>query len=349
MIAGEMDSTYFDLESTADNMRLQNPEYVLGGLQGLVVIDEIQTRPDLFALLRVLADRPEQKARFLILGSAAPALIKNASESLAGRIEFVDLHGFDLSEVGPDNWEMLWLRGGFPRSYLAANEGDSMAWREGLIQTCLQRDLPELGIRIPSPAIRRFWTMLAHYHGKTWNASKLGRSLGVSDKTVCGYLDVLTKTFMVRQLQPWHVNVGKRQVKAPKIYLRDTGLLHALLRLTDRNALLGHPMAGFSWEGFAMEQIMRMAGNPQDAYYWATYGGAELDLLMLRNGQWYGVEFKFSDAPSVTRSMRVAMEDLKLKKLWIIAPAASSYALAPGIDVCTLNDWRQTYAAYGAE
>ena len=349
MIAGEMDSTYFDLESTADNMRLQNPEYVLGGLQGLVVIDEIQTRPDLFALLRVLADRPEQKARFLILGSAAPALIKNASESLAGRIEFVDLHGFDLSEVGPDNWEMLWLRGGFPRSYLAANEGDSMAWREGLIQTCLQRDLPELGIRIPSPAIRRFWTMLAHYHGKTWNASELGRSLGVSDKTVCGYLDVLTETFMVRQLQPWHVNVGKRQVKAPKIYLRDTGLLHALLRLTDRNALLGHPMAGFSWEGFAMEQIMRMAGNPQDAYYWATYGGAELDLLMLRNGQWYGVEFKFSDAPSVTRSMRVAMEDLKLKKLWIIAPAASSYALAPGIDVCTLNDWRQTYAACGAE
>ncbi len=338
VVAAEASSTWFDLESPADIQRLRNPEYVLGGLRGLVVIDEIQSRPDLFAVLRVLADRPDTPAHFLILGSASPALFKGASESLAGRVEFVDLHGFDLCETGPDTLDRLWIRGGFPRSFLAANEEDSLAWREGLIRTYLQHDLPELGIRIPSAALRRFWTMLAHYHGRTWNASELARSLGLSDKTVRGYLDILTDTFMVRQLQPWHVNVGKRQVKAPKIFIRDSGLLHALLRLPDRDAVLGHPVSGFSWEGFAIEHVLRVSGVA-DAYFWGTHAGAELDLLLLHDGRWIGIECKFSDAPGVTRSMRVAMEDLQLHRLWILAPVASRHPLAPGIDLCPLKDW----------
>ena len=338
MIARQSPSAYFDLESPADQQRLQNPEYVLGGLRGLVVLDEVQTQPSLFPVLRVLADRPARPARFLILGSASPDLIRGASESLAGRVEFVDLHGFDLSETGSNTWERLWIRGGFPGSFLAASEADSLAWREGLIRTYLQRDLPELGLRIPSTAMRRFWTMLAHYHGRAWNASELGRSLGLSDKTVRGYLDILTETFMVRQLQPWHANLAKRQVRAPKVYFRDTGLLHALLRLSDRSAVLGHPAAGFSWEGFAIEHVLRVSGI-SDAYFWGTYGGAELDLLFLREGRWHGVECKFSDAPTVTRSMRSAMQDLKLARLWIMAPVKSRYSVAPGIEVCPPHEW----------
>jgi len=338
IVAGATTTTWFDLESPADAHRLQNPEYVLGGLRGLVVIDEIQSRPDLFPILRVLADRPRVPARFLILGSASPALLKDASESPAGRVELVDLHGFDLSETGPGAMDRLWIRGGFPRSFLAADEEDSLAWREGLIRTYLQHDLPELGVRIPSAALRRFWTMLAHYHGRTWNASELARSLGLSDKTVRAYLDILTDTFMVRQLQPWHANVGKRQVKAPRVFLRDSGLLHALLRLPDREAVLGHPVAGFSWEGVAIEHVIRVSGAA-DAYCWGTYGGAELDLLLLHKGRWVGVECKFSDAPSVTRSMRTAMTDLGLHRLWILAPAGARHPLAPGIEVCPLKDW----------
>ncbi|HMP72302.1 MAG TPA: ATP-binding protein [Kiritimatiellia bacterium] len=337
-LAATVPTTYFDLESPADLQRLQNPEFVLGGIEHLVVIDEIQARPDLFAVLRVLADRPGHPARFLILGSASPTLMKGASESLAGRVEFIDLHGFDLFETGPEQWEKLWIRGGFPRSLLARSETDSVAWREGLIRTYLQRDLPELGLRIPAPAMRRFWTMLAHYHGKTWNASELSRALGLSDKTVRGYLDILTETFMVRQLQPWHVNVGKRQVKAPKIYLRDTGLLHALLRLPHRDAVMGHPIAGFSWEGFALEQVIR-ALNVVDPYFWATYGGAELDLLFLHEGRWHGIECKFSDAPRITRSMRVAMADLNLHRLWIVAPVSTAYPLEEGIEVRPVTEW----------
>lgn len=337
-IAAGQPTTCFDLESPADLQRLENPEYILGGARGLVIIDEIQLRPDLFSVLRVLADRPEPRAQFLILGSASPTLFKGAAESLAGRIEFVDLHGFDLSETGSDAWERLWIRGGFPRSFLADTEVDSFAWREGMIRTYLQHDIPELGLRIPATAMRRFWTMLAHYHGRTWNASELARSMGLSDKTVRGYLDILTDTFMVRQLQPWHANVGKRQVKAPKVYLRDSGMLHALLRLTDREALLGHPVAGFSWEGFALEHVLRVTGIA-DAYFWGTYGGAELDLLFLHEGRWYGMEFKFTDAPTVTRSMRVAMTTLRLEKLWIMAPVPSGYPLAAGIEVCPLTEW----------
>jgi uncharacterized protein len=338
VIAAEETAIVFDLESPADQQRLENPEYALGRLKGLVVIDEIQSRPDLFAVLRVLADRPDVPSRFLILGSATPALIGGASESLAGRVEFVDLHGFDMTETGNGSWERLWIRGGFPRSFLAGSEADSVAWREGLIRTFLQRDLPELGIRIPSAAMRRFWTMLAHYHGRLWNAAELSRALGLSDKTVRGYLDILTDTFMVRQLQPWHANVGKRQIKSSKIYFRDTGLLHALLRLPDPQAVMGHPAVGFSWEGFALEHILRVSGI-EDAYFWGTHGGAELDLLFLHRGRWCGVECKFSDAPCVTRSMRVAMEDLGLARLWVVAPVKTRYEAAPGIEVCPLTDW----------
>ena len=248
-IAAAGPSHYFDLESPRDQLRLQNPQLALEGLSGLVVLDEIQTRPDLFPLLRVLADRPSAPARFLILGSASPELVAHSAESLAGRIEYVDLHGFDLTETGPDSSACLWLRGGFPRAYLAASEPDSVAWREGFVRTFLERDLPQFGIRVGSTAMRRFWTMLAHVHGQVWNASELGRAMGLSDKTVRGYLDELDQTFMVRQLQPWFENIGKRQIKSPKVTLRDSGLLHHLLGLGTAAQLHSHPKVGSSWEG----------------------------------------------------------------------------------------------------
>lgn len=271
-------ATFFDLESLPDQRRLQNPELALGSLQGLVVLDEIQQMPELFSTLRVLVDRPENQARFIILGSASPQLIRNASESLAGRVEFIELSGFDLSEISRPGssqapgglWQSHWLRGGYPRSFLAASEEDSLAWREGFIRTFLERDLPQLGINIPAPAMRRFWSMLAHYHGQTWNASELSRAMGLSDKTVRSYLDILSGAFMVRQLQPWFENTGKRQVRAPKIYLRDSGLLHSLLNLPDLHTLLGHPKVGASWEGYAIEQALSIL-RPNEAYFWATH------------------------------------------------------------------------------
>jgi len=244
MFAEGRNTIFFDLESQIDLNRLQNPQLMLGSLQDLVIIDEIQEMPELFRVLRVLVDRPENKTRFLILGSASPDLVKNASESLAGRVEFIELSGFGFRETGTDRADVIWLRGGFPRSFLADSDADSLAWREGFVQTFLARDIPQLGISIPPAAMRRFWTMLAHYHGQTWNASELGRSLDLSDKTVRSYLDILTGTFMVRQLQPWYENIGKRQVKAPKIYLRDSGLLHALLNLPDFQTLHGYPRGG---------------------------------------------------------------------------------------------------------
>ena len=317
-------SRFFDLESPADARRLDNPELALAGDGRLMVLDEIQARPELFATLRVLADRPGRRTRFLVLGSASPALVRGASESLAGRVEFVELTGFDLSEVGQRGWERLWLRGGYPRSWLARSEADSLQWREGFIRTFLERDIPQLGITIPAAAMRRFWTMLAHYHGQTWNSSELARSMGLSDKTVRSYLDILTGTFMVRQLQPWHENLGKRQVKAPKIYLRDSGLLHALLDVVDTRGLLGSPRVGASWEGFAIEQVLA-AVRPSAAYFWATYGQAELDLFFVVNGRKFGVEVKFSEAPEVTRSMRIALADLSLDHLWIVHPGTHRY------------------------
>lgn len=330
-------AVFFDLESEPHRLSLQNPEMVLGSAKGLVVLDEIQTMPALFPALRVLADRPETKARFLILGSASPALVKNVSESLAGRVEFVEMGGFDLAETGSESWRELWARGGFPRSYLAATGEDSAAWREGFVKTFLERDIPSLGITIPPPALRRFWTMLAHYHGQTWNASELARAMGISDKTVRSYLDILTGAYMVRQLQPWHENLAKRQVKAPKIYLRDTGLLHSLLGVPDAGRLLGHPKVGASFEGFVVEQVVRLL-RPPEVYFWGAHTGAELDLLLMHGGRRYGVEVKFSEAPKITRSMRTAIDDLKLQRLIVVAPGERSYPVDKKIDVVTIGE-----------
>ncbi len=312
-------TTHFDLESQPDIRRLQNPELMLGSLEGIVVLDEIQEMPELFNVLRVLVDRPGNQTRFLILGSASPSIVKRVSETLAGRVEFIELSGFDLRETGPDSYNTLWVRGGFPRSFLADNDEDSTAWREGFIRTFLERDIPQLGITIPSAAMRRFWTMLAHYHGQYWNASELARSMGLSDKTVRSYLDILTGTFMVRQLQPWYENMSKRQVKAPKICFRDTGLLHTLLGLPDLHSLYGHPRVGASWEGFALEQILQSV-RPAESYFWATHGGAEIDLFFIHRGHRYGIEVKFNEAPKITKSMKIALDDLALDHLWVIYP-----------------------------
>jgi predicted AAA+ superfamily ATPase len=330
-------ATYFDLESHPDRRRLENPELALADAKGLVILDEVQAMPELFGLLRVLVDRPRNGARFLILGSASPDIVRRVSESLAGRVEFIELAGFGLGETGAKLWERLWLRGGFPRSFLAHSEADSVAWREGFIRTFLERDIPQLGLRLPAPAMRRFWTMLAHYHGQTWNASEVGRSMGLSDKTVRGYLDILTGTFMVRQLQPWHENIGKRQVKAPKVYLRDSGLLHSLLGVPDRHALLGHPRVGASWEGFAIEQVLLHANAPE-AYFWAAHTVGELDLFLTLRGRRIGIECKFSEAPTVTRSMLAALDDLRLDHLYVIHPGPHRYRARDKITVWPLAD-----------
>ncbi len=326
--------SYFDLESPADQQRLQNPELMLSQMSGMIILDEIQLKPELFGVLRVLADRPDNDLKFLVLGSASPHIIRAASETLAGRVEFIELSGFNLGEV--HETEKLWLRGGFPRSFLAGSDADSLAWREGFIRTFLERDIPLLGITIAPTAMRRLWTMLAHFHGQTWNASELGRSMGMSDKTVRSWLDILTSTFMIRQLQPWHENLSKRQVKAPKIYFRDSGLLHSFLNVPDYHSLMGNPRLGASWEGFAMEQVLQ-AMQPAEAYFWSTYSGAEIDLLLLRDGKRYGVEFKFSEAPRITRSMHVAISDLSLDELWVIYPGHEEYPVTEKITVRPLG------------
>jgi predicted AAA+ superfamily ATPase len=335
-VAAERSSHYFDLESPRDQLRLQNPEGALSALRGLIILDEVQVQPELFPILRVLADRPKSDAVFLILGSASPDLIQKSAESLAGRVEFIDLHGFDLTEVGIDRSLDLWNRGGFPRSFLAASDADSLAWREGFVRTFLERDLPQFGVRVPAPVMRRFWAMLAHSHGQLWNASQLGRSMGLADKTVKSYLEDLTQTYMVRQLQPWFENLSKRQVKSPKIYLRDSGLLHHLLHLDSADAVSGHPKVGASWEGFAIEQILRKTESAE-AYFWATQSGAELDLLLFENGKRVGYEFKYSEKPKVSRSMRIAMDDLRLDALRIVCPSDVSVELGNGIQVVGLQ------------
>jgi predicted AAA+ superfamily ATPase len=337
LLAESRPVTFFDLESQPDVRRLQNPELALSSLNGLVVIDEIQVMPELFAALRVLVDRPGNRARFLILGSASPDIVRNVSETLAGRVEFIELAPFNLSEVNPERWRDLWVRGGFPRAFLAASDEDSVAWRESFIHTFLERDIPQLGFTIPPSAMRRFWTMLAHYHAQTWNASELGRAMGLTDKTVRSYLDLLTGAYLVRQLQPWYANIRKRQVRAPKVYLRDTGLLHTLLGLGDWEGLLAHPRAGASWEGFAIEQTLQVI-RPAEAYFWATHSGAELDLLFFRQGRRYGAEAKFNEAPEVTRSMRIALEDLALDHLWVIHPGPHTYAVHEKVTVCAIAD-----------
>ena len=330
-------ATLFDLGSDADIRRLSNPELVLGQLEGLVVLDEIQIMPRLFRVLRVLADRPDSRTRFLILGSASPEIVGGAAESLAGRVEFIDMTGFDLVEAGAENLRKLWRRGGFPRSYLASSETDSTGWRSGFIRTFLRRDLPQLGIAIPPTAMRRFWTTLAHYHGQIWNAAKLGRTIGVSDKTARHYLDLLTGAFMVRQLQPWFENTAKRQVKAPKIYIRDTGLLHSLLGIGEDRDLLGHARVGASWEGFAIEQVLSALGQP-DAWFWATHGGGELDLTILARGLRIGFEMKFSEAPKIAASTRNAAETLALDHLFVVCPTRHTYPVTEKITVLSAGD-----------
>ena len=332
-LAATRPSTFFDLESEPDVRRLANPELVLGGLNGLVVLDEVQRTPRLFSALRVLVDRDPARTRFLVLGSASPELVRGVSESLAGRVEFVELAGFDLAETNSEMWRTLWLRGGLPRSFLADSDADSMAWRDGFIRTFLERDIPQLGITIPAAAMRRFWTMLAHWHGQTWNGTELGRAMALSDKTVRRYLDLLTGTYMVRQLQPWFENVAnKRQVKAPKVYLRDAGLLHALLNIHEEGALLAHPRVGASWEGFAIEQILR-ALRPSNAWFWAAHGGGELDLLTLHQGRRIGFEVKFNEAPDVTRSMRNLVELLTLDHLFVVCPTRDAWPVDARISV----------------
>jgi predicted AAA+ superfamily ATPase len=336
MIAESEPCTYFDLESPVDLRRLSSPMTVLEGLSDLVIIDEIQRQPDLFELLRVLVDRPQNVARFLVLGSASPQLVKGVSESLAGRIGLVDLSGFDLREVGAQQRNRLWMRGGFPRSFLALDDTDSMSWRENFIRTFLERDIPQLGITIPAETLRRFWTMVAHYHGQVWNAAELARSLGTSENTARRYLDILAGAYMVRVLPPWFENLRKRQVKAPKIYIRDSGILHALLQLPSLAELQGHPKLGSSWEGFALEYVIG-AINTRDAYFWATHAGAELDLLAMVKGKRYGFEFKYADAPGRSRSMHVAIEDLGLAHLWVIYPGHQEYALDDKISVIPID------------
>ena len=332
LFASRRGASYFDLESEPDARRLANPELVLGRLDGLVVLDEIQRQPALFNALRVLVDRPDANVRFLILGSASPELVRGVSESLAGRVEFVELAGFDLAETGVEAWPRLWLRGGSPPSYLAASDDDSMAWREGFLRTFLERDIPQLGISTPAAAMRRFWTMLAHWHGQTWNASELGRAMSASDKTMRRYLDLLTGTFMVRQLQPWFENVAKRQVKAPKVYLRDTGLLHALLEVPNETALLSHPRIGASWEGFVIEQVLR-ALRPRNAWFWASHGGGEVDLLVVVEGRRIGFEVKFNEAPTITRSMHDIVDTVRLDHLFVVCPTTHEYPASERISV----------------
>ncbi len=328
---------YFDLEDPASLARLSEPDTTLRSLKKLVVIDEIQRRPALFPLLRVLADRSPLPARFLILGSAAPDLLRQSSETLAGRLETVPLEGFRLADLGSAAQPRHWLRGGFPLSYTARTEADSLAWRHQFLQTFLERDMPQLGVMIPAIALRRFWNMVAHYHGQIWNAAELARALAVNESTVRRYLDLMTGVFMVRQLPPWFENLGKRQVKAPKIYVRDSGLLHALLGVANQRDLEHHPKVGASWEGYAVEEVLK-ALRPDEAYYWATHNGAEIDLVLFKSGRRIGVECKRADAPVLTPSMRIALADLKLDALYVVYPGEKRYTLAKKVEVVPLAE-----------
>ena len=334
--AGEPRSTVFDLERMADFRRLDHPELALGPLRGLVVVDEIQRRPELFTALRPLLDRPGSQARFLLLGSANPRIVRGVSESLAGRVGIVRLAGFDLGEVGPDNWRTLWDRGGFPRSYLQPDDRASLTWRGDFISTFLERDIPALGRSIPAEALRRFWSMVAHYHGQVWNAREFARAIGRGDAAARRYLDLLVGAFVVRVLPPWFQNLKKRQVRSPKVYVRDSGILHRLLDIPSFQVLTGHPKIGASFEGFIIEQILAVLA-PREAFFWATHGGAELDLLVFHNGRRLGFEIKYTDAPRTTRSMRIAMHDLELDHLFVVYPGEDRYSLDAGIEVVPVS------------
>lgn len=337
MIGEKQAATYYDLENPRDLARLEHPQTVLEAARGLVILDEIHQRPDLMPLLRVLADRKPSPCRFLLLGSASPDLMKKCSETLAGRVYFVDMGGFTLGETGVERQTELWVRGGFPNAFLAPDEPSSLKWREDFIQTFLQRDIPMLGIQVPPVTLHRFWTMLAHYHGGIWNGSEIGASLGVTHHAARRYLDTMSGAFMVRQLQPWFENVGKRIVKSPKVYVRDSGLLHALLGIPDLGALQGHPKLGASWEGFVIEQILARVGE-RNAYFWATHSRAELDLMVLAKGKRWGFEIKYQDAPVMTKSLHIALKDLKLERAWIVYPGRESYPVHERVRVCPLKE-----------
>jgi predicted AAA+ superfamily ATPase len=327
---------YFDLEDPASLARLDEPMTALRPLKGMVVIDEIQRRPDLFPVLRVLADRRNTPTRFLILGSASGNLMRQTSESLAGRMERIAIGGFSLAELGSEAEQQLWLRGGLPLSFLAESDVNSITWRKNFIQTLLERDFPQWGVRVAATALQRFWTMVAHYHGQIWNSAEPARALGVSESTTRRYLDLLTDAFMINQLQPYHANLKKRQVKSPKIYVRDSGLLHQLLGIDSMKSLFSHPKVGASWEGFVIEQLLKT--EPHDElFFWATHQGAEIDLILRRGDALYGVECKRTDAPRITPSIRIALDDLNLKHLFVIYPGIQQYALASQVDVVPLQ------------
>ena len=327
---------YFDLEDPLSLARLDEPITALGLLQGLIVIDEIQLRPDLFPVLRVLVDRQDFQGQFLILGSASGNLLRQSSESLAGRQETLYLRGFGLQELGFDAQPRHWLRGGFPLAYLAGSDADSLAWRKEFIQTLLARDFPQWGVKVSATALWRFWAMLAHYHGQTWNGAEFARSLSVSESTVRRYLDLLSDAFMVRQLHPWHANIRKRQVKSPKIYIRDTGLLHQLLGINSERDLLTHPKIGASWEGYVIEEVLAVE-QPDEVFFWATHQGAEIDLILKKNGRLLGVECKRTDAPRVTPSMRTALMDLALDAIAVVYPGSKRFWLNKQIEAVPLS------------
>jgi len=322
-------ATVFDLERGQDLARLEDPELALRDLRGIVVLDEIQRRPEIFPTLRVLADRPRCASRFLVLGSASPDLLRQSSESLAGRIAYHELSGLSLDEVGSGNLDRLWLRGGFPRSYTPRSHSESADWRRDFVQTFLERDIPQLGISIPARTLERFWAMLAHYHGNVWNASEFARSFGVSHHVTRRYLDALEATFMVRVLQPWAANIRKRQVRSPKVYLRDSGILHSFLDIVTMQGLERHPRIGASWEGFLLEAVIRQLGaRPRDCYFWATHTGAELDLMITNRERRYGFEIKRTTSPKITPSMRSAIEDLRLTRLDVIHAGTETFPLS---------------------
>jgi hypothetical protein len=323
---------YFDLEDPDQLARLDEPKTALSPLKGLVVIDEIQRKPDLFPLLRVLADRKPLPARFLILGSAGPELMKRSSESLAGRIETIPMSGFGLNEVGSTHMQKLWLRGGFPPSYLARSDSDSVRWRKQFIQTFLERDLPQMGVSIPAPTLKRFWSLMAHYHGQQWNASEAAASFGVSQTAIRHYLGILEGGLMLRSLTPWYENLGKRQIKSQKIYFCDSGILHYLLGVNTFEGIESHPKKGASWEGFIIDALLKRRPDA-DAYFWGTHNGAELDLMLIERGRRTGYEIKYTDAPKVTPSMSIAVKDLKLDRLTLIYPGDKSYQLQEKIFV----------------
>ncbi len=328
---------FFDLENPVDLQRLDNPTLALETLQGIIVIDEIQRRPALFPILRVLVDK-QPKTKYLILGSASRDLLAQSSESLAGRISYLEIGGFSLETVPADSTRKLWIRGGFPRSFLAENEEDSYDWRQDFITSFLERDIPNLGIRIPAAALRRFWIMLFHYHGQIFNASEIGRSLSISDATARHYLDILSGTLMIRQLQPWHYNTRKRLVKRPKMYFRDSGIFHTLLALKDYEHVATHPKLGASWEGFALEQVLqRLNLRQEEIFFWGIHAGAELDVVFRHQGRLYGIEIKYGEAPALTQSMTSAMRELSLAHLWVVYPGKNDYPLEKTVTVTSIN------------